>query len=106
MKLVLLPTTNSGKWAVFLMVIEVVLFTVWSIYPWKEGYEGIDIIAANPFQSIVAALMFACGILAIITSFFSIVRKKEPAILVFAALLAGIYCTLAAGSSMVKIFAG
>ncbi len=105
MKLRLLPSTNSGRWSVFAMVIEIVLFTAVSSLPWKDGsITGIDIIAANPLPSVLTALMFACGVIVIITSFFSIVRKKEPAILVFAALLTGIYCTLAATVTMVKIF--
>lgn len=68
-RVVVLPTTKLGRWALALAVSNVVLVLAWSILPGG------------------AALGFACGLAGGIAGLVAIVRHQERALAVYAALV-------------------
>ncbi|MHB1485681.1 MAG: hypothetical protein ACYCYI_13630 [Saccharofermentanales bacterium] len=91
MKITFLPKTNFGKWSVIITIAGWILFVVGSLIPSKPDYTGFDIITQNPMQSIITLLLLAAGLLAVIMGLISVIRKQERSILVFLAILSGLY---------------
>jgi len=104
MHLHILPTTQSGKWAVILMVINWALFMVGSILPWNDGYAGLEMFFQNPLQAIISVAMLAAGISTVLFAYNSLVRYKEYDLLVIWSLLLGLYSILGFLGSMLNLF--
>lgn len=104
MKLTILPKTYSGKLAVILEIISIILFVVGSVLPSKLGYSGIDIIRNNPLQAIITVMIFAVGIGAAILGLTAVIKKKERSIIVFIVILTGLYNILSLVGVVIQVF--
>ena len=91
MKVCFLPKTKSGKVSAFLFILSVVIFIVFSILPYKEGYTGMDIVVNNPLQFMATIFIFILGISASLLGIYSVIKNKEYSIIVFLIILAGLY---------------
>ena|SRR5665648_563296 len=104
MKITLLPKTNLGKLSLIMMVLSWILFVVGSVLPWKPDYSGFEIIIQNPLQTIITVLILAAGSTTAIAGLMSVIQHKERSILVFLAILSGLYSMLGFFGSIVAIF--
>jgi len=104
MKIYFLTKTPSGKWAVIMMILNIIVFVGGSILPWNEGYSGIDILIQNPLQGIITILMLVIGIATISAALFSIIKNKERSIWVFLAIALGLYSVLGFFGSIATVF--
>ena len=104
MKITFLPKTSKGKWSVIMMVSSWILFVVGSVLPWKPGYSGFDFVIQNPLQAIISILLLAVGIATFCMALISVIKNKERSILVFLAILLGLYNILGFFGSIVNVF--
>jgi len=92
MKSILLPTTTLGKWSVwsgiaFLILMVIVFMSV--IFTVKDQIPQSFF---DPLWAAIALIIAgACGTAALVTGLVSIIRNKERAILVFLAVVAGVF---------------
>lgn len=103
MRISLFSKSRLGKWAVTMMIINFALFVIGSVLPSKEGYSGFDIVIQNPLQAIITILMFAVGIATCSMALISIFKDKERSLLVFLAVLLGLYSILGFFGSIVTL---
>ena len=104
MKITLLPKTKLGKYSLIMMVLSWILFIVGSLLPWKPDYSGFEIIAQNPLQTIITVLIFLVGITTVITGLLSFIKHNERSILVFLAILSGLYSMFGFFGTILTIF--
>ena len=104
MKIKFLPKTRLGKWSVIMMISSWVVFVVGSVLPWKPGYSGFEFVIQNPIQGIITVLMLAVGIATSSMAIISVIKNKERSILVFLAMLSGVYSILGFVGSIANVF--
>ena len=104
MKFSFLPKTRLGKWSVIMMISSWVVFVVGSVLPWKPGYSGFEFVTQNPLQGIITFLMLTIGIATSSMATISVIKNKERSILVFLAILAGLYSILGFVGSIANVF--
>lgn len=91
MKITFLSRTTLGKWSVIMMISSWILFVVGSVLPWKPGYSGFEFVIHNPLQAIITIMIFAASVATSIMGLISVMKNKEHSILVFLAILSGLY---------------
>jgi len=104
MKIILLPKTKLGKYSLIMMVLSWMLFIVGSLLPWKPDYSGFEIITQNPLQTIITVFIFLVGIITVITGLLSVIKHNERSILVFLAILSGLYSMFGFFGSIATVF--
>jgi len=87
-----------------MMVSGWILFVLGSVLPWKPDYSGFEIIIQNPLQTIITVLILAAGSITVIAGLMSVIKHKERSILVFLAILSGLYSILGFFGSIATIF--
>jgi hypothetical protein len=104
MKISILAKTYMGKLSIIMMISSWVVFVVGSVLPWKPGYSGFEFVIHNPIQAILTVLMLVMGIATLSMALVSIIKNKERSILVFLAILAGLYSILGFVGSIANVF--
>lgn len=98
------PKTRIGKRSVIMMLLILVLFITGSVLPWKPGYLGFKIITQNPLQGIITLLMFFIGVATLSMAATSVIKYKERSLLVFLAILVGLYSIIGFFGSVANVF--
>ena len=104
MKISILAKTRMGKQSIILMISSWVVFIVGSVLPWKPGYSGFEFVIHNPLQAILTVLMLSFGIATFSMALISVIKNRERSILVFLAILAGLYSILGFVGSIANMF--
>lgn len=104
LKVSFLPKSHIGKWSVLMMISNWILFIVGSVLPWKPGHSGFEFIIQNPLQGIITVLIFAAGIATISMAIISFIKNKERSVLIFLAIIAGLYSILGFIGSIATVF--
>lgn len=94
MKINFLPKSHLGKWAVIMMISNFIIFIIGSVLPWKSGYSGFEIIMHNPLQGVITILMLIIGIATSGLALISVFKHKERSIMVYLAIIFGLYSVL------------
>jgi len=100
------PKGRLGLSSVIIMVCNLVLFLVGSLIPWKPSYSGFEIVTHNPLQAIITILMLVAGITTAIIGISSVIKEKERAVLVYLAILFGIYNIIGFFGVVANLFLG
>jgi len=90
MKIYFLPKTVLGKWSVWLVVAFIILFAVFQLLV-LSGQRGGDTFSDNWLLTIPIVLAAICGISSLIVGLIAGVKSKERSILVFVAMLIGLF---------------
>ena len=90
MKINFLPKTVLGKWSVWLIVAFILLFLVFQLLV-LSGQRGGDTFSDNWLLTIPIVLAAICGISSLIVGLIAGVKSKERSILVFVAMLIGLF---------------
>jgi len=104
MEITLLPKTKLGKYSLIMMVLSWMLFIVGSLLPSKPDYSGLEIITQNPLQTIITVFIFLAGIITVITGLLSFIKYNERSVLVFLAILSGLYSMFGFFGTIALIF--
>lgn len=104
MKITFLPESKYGRMAVILMLINLFVFVTGSVLPWKDGFSGFEILSQNPLQAIITVTMFLIGIAVAVLAVVSIVKNKERSVLVFLAVLAGVYSMIGFFGTVINLY--
>jgi hypothetical protein len=100
----ILTKSKFGKWSVIMVIINLILFVAGSLLPYKDGYTGIGIFIQNPLQAIITVLMLGVGITALAMALISIFKNKERSVLVFLAVILGLYNILGFFGTVINVF--
>ena len=105
MKIAFLPKTTLGKWSVALVILCFVLFAAASVsLSADESYKGFDFIVHNPVPTIASLIISAGGITAFGTGLVSVIKNGERSLLVYPAMVLGLYNATGFISIIQKIF--
>ena len=88
MRLSILPKTSLGRWSVGLAAAFILLFAVYVVLL-LLGVLDIDRVRLIPL--IAAATFGISGIAAFVTGLISVIKSKERSILVFLAVVVGLF---------------
>lgn len=104
MKITYLSKTRLGKRSVNLTIVGIVLFIIGSVLPWEPGYSGLEFVVQNPLQTIITLLILALSAAAFILGLTATVKQKERSVLVFLAILLGLYNMFGSGVALLSLF--
>ena len=90
MRVTILPKTPLGKWSTGLIGAFVVFFVTFILIV-TSGQRGDDTFDFSDPLLIPLLLAGASGVLAFLTGLIGVIRNKERSILVFLAMLIGLY---------------
>jgi len=90
MRVTILPKTPLGKWSTGFIGAFVVFFVTFILLV-ASGQQGGDTFFSNLVLGIPGLLAGASGVLAFLTGLIGVIRNKERSILVFLAMLIGLY---------------
>lgn len=106
MEITLLSKTKLGTWSIIMMILNWLLFIAGSVFPWKSGFSGFEIVTQNPLQATITIIMLALGIATSSTGLTAVIKNKERSILVFLAILSGFYSIFGFFGSLATVFFG
>jgi len=103
MKITFLPKTRLGTYSIFLTLVNMLIFIVLSLLPYKDGYSGLEAYLQNPIQGIGTVLLLVLGIAAPVMGLMAVVKKKERSVLVFFVIFSIIFSILNFLGSIVSL---
>ena len=90
MRITVLPKTSWGKWSVGLIAVFI-LFLVLFVILVASGQRGGETFFSNLLLTVPMLLAVTCGVAAFVTGLIGIIKSKERSILVYLAILIGLY---------------
>ena len=90
MKISLVPKSAPGKWSIGLIGGLVLFFVLLRLLV-ISGQRGGETFFSNPALAISGLLAGACGIAAFFTGIFSIIFRRERSVLIFPAVIIGLF---------------
>ncbi len=93
MRVSILPKTPLGKWSTGLIIAFFLFFAVFLILI-ALGQRGGDTYFSNLALTIPSLLAGVSGVFAFLTGFIGVIRSRERSILVFLAMLIGLFVLL------------
>ena len=94
MRFSILPKTSLGRWSVGLGAAFILIFVLSGVLT-ALGGVGVGPAPVGPIAGVALGVAFAIsGIAALITGLISIIKSKERSILVFLAVIAGLFCLI------------
>ncbi len=86
MQIRVLPKTLLGRWSVGLGIAFILLLLLSGIL------TGVGGVGPGPIGPMIGVAFGVSGIAALVTGLISVIRSKERSILVFLAMLVGLFC--------------
>jgi hypothetical protein len=93
MRVSILPKTPLGKWSTGFIVAFVLLFVAFLLLV-ASGQRGGETFFSNLVLTIPMLLAGTSGVFAFLTGLISVIRNRERSILVFLAMLIGLFVLL------------
>ena len=90
MRITVLPKTSWGKWSVGLVLAFILFFALFVILV-ASGQRGGETFFSNLLLTVPMFLAGTCGVAAFVTGLIGIIKSKERSILVYLAILIGLY---------------
>ncbi|MGB8707594.1 MAG: hypothetical protein WCD72_06590 [Dehalococcoidia bacterium] len=90
MRINVLPKTSWGKWSVGLIAAFILFFALFLILV-ASGQRGGETFFSNLWLTVPMLLAGTCGVAAFVTGLISVIKSKERSILVYLAILIGLY---------------
>ena len=88
MRISILPKTSLGRWSVGLGAAFILVFVLSGVLTALGGVS----VGPAPVGPIAGVALGVSGIAALVTGLISIIKSKERSILVFVAVVAGLFC--------------
>lgn len=86
-----MPKTKIGKWAMWLMMVFVIMFAVSQVF-YMLTISGIKMASAETIMAITVSIAgFASGIVAFILGLISIIMYKERSTIIYVVVVLGLF---------------
>jgi hypothetical protein len=93
MKVHFLPKTRPGRWSTWLIVAFIVFIGLFYIFI-ATGQRGGATFFSNLYLTVPAVMAAIAGIAAFFTGVFGVIKSRDRAILVYPAILIGLFVLL------------